>query len=859
MPVAYLKRKAKMESNPIIVLASEPEHDPENPTVHLGVCCDGPGCSFGQSYIKGIRYKCVVCENTDFCENCFDNENNKHSRSHAMLRCITVSVSLEKQDHGKTKEALPAGTIQTVTTDQTKPQLHEQSENNEEVNIDPSSASRTQVQTIGEVPPGPTIAEYVTKKGGGVEKHFRPIHPPGTAKMEGQQKPEKGVIFQNLLTLDGLITLEKYNYSAKPQFYELLADGQRASRVIDLAPGTGPDRLKCTISVINLNEPPEYEALSYTWYRTPGDRPAIDTWSSQDDEDHRGALRWDLSVPMFIDEDKFIGISPGLRDALRALRHPTKCRVLWVDQLCIDQGSTKEREIQVRYMSHVYSKSQRVVLWVGEEEPNTDAAFRILQALGNYLTKVPKPPTPNLRNLSQIPDLADVPDLSADSVAWRAVYEMFNRPVFQRGWVIQEVTRGLEVLIKCGRHEIPWAKMMAVVYTLSLSQSLSLFLDKRRGVTIDTAPRPYLLMSLDKARMNFWWNELDVKLFTCLHATKPFMTSVPHDKIYSLIGLREPAFDIQPNYEQPIMEVCIETTKWVLANEGNFSICVLNQRDGQYDLHKSVWPSWVPNFADPLPVPLSLAYGRRCGAYRAAGDSVASVSWPVNEKPNTMEVLSYECGTIDAVAEIVPADFGFLGRLTNWALHAERLGPLYQGSMTTAEAFLRTCCVNCSTDSSPISAVEISTLASSLSSFVDGAAADERTVERFHTPFFLSMAKIGKTELKVRNTTKENPAENSALTNVATVTGRRTLFTTSNGYLGLGPSYMAPGDAVYVISGGCTPFILRERPSGIAPSGNDTPDAKLEYSLIGEAYVHGLMYGEVMEREGMEWASTRIA
>ncbi|CAH0017910.1 unnamed protein product [Clonostachys rhizophaga] len=840
-----------MESNPIIELPAQPEHDPENPTVHSGVYCDGPKCPHGQSYIKGIRYKCFICADADYCGNCFNGENNKHNRSHPLLRCVKEAVFARKEDQAKIREALPAATFHTITADDIKSQVQANEENEEEVNIEPSSASHSEIQTIGEIPSGPSIVEYMIKEGGVVEKHFRPIHPSGTVKIEGQEEPEKGVILHDFLTPDGLIAPERYNYSAKPQFYKLLAAGQPATRVIDLAPGTGHDRLKCTIRVINLNEPPEYEALSYTWYRTPSDRPTIDAWSSQDDENHRNTLRWDLSIPIFVDDDKFIGISPGLRDALRALRHPTKSRVLWVDQLCIDQSSTKEREIQVRYMSHVYSKSQRVVLWVGEEEPNTGAAFGILQSLGNYLTKVPKPPMPNLQNLSQILDLADVPDLSADSVGWRAVHDIFKRPVFQRGWVVQEVTRGSQLLIKCGRHEISWAKMMAVVYPLS--KFLSVFLDRRE--TMDTAPRPDLLLGMDETRMNFWRMGSSVRLFNSLHATRLFKTSVPHDKIYSLIGLREPAFDIQPNYTQPVMDVCIEATKWVLTNERNFSICVMNQRDEQHHFHKSAWPSWVPNFADPVGLPVSLSHGR---PWRAAGSSVASVSWPVKDKPNTMEALAYKCSTVDAVANTPPAHLGFVGKLTVFMFLAESLGPRYQGSTTTAEAFLRTCFVNTSEDLSPISTEEISSLASWLSRFVDEViTGDEPMAERFHTPFFLDLAKIGKTAPNVEMAMTWDLTDSSATLNVSAIIGKRTLFTTSDGYLGLGPSTMAPGDAVYVIAGGCTPFILRERPGDITSS-SDEPEAKPEYSLIGEAYVHGLMNGEIMRCEGMEWANIRI-
>lgn len=51
------------------------------------------------------------------------------------------------------------------------------------------------------------------------------------------------------------------------------------------------------------------------------------------------------------------------------------------------------------------------------------------------------------------------------------------------------------------------------------------------------------------------------------------------------------------------------------------------------------------------------------------------------------------------------------------------------------------------------------------------------------------------------------------------------------GYLGMGPNEMAADDVVCIIQHARVPFVLR-------PAGSGT------YLLVGEAYVHGLMYGE---------------
>jgi hypothetical protein len=64
----------------------------------------------------------------------------------------------------------------------------------------------------------------------------------------------------------------------------------------------------------------------------------------------------------------------------------------------------------------------------------------------------------------------------------------------------------------------------------------------------------------------------------------------------------------------------------------------------------------------------------------------------------------------------------------------------------------------------------------------------------------------------------------------------RLAFSTRRGWLGLGPQHAKAGDEVILLQGMQTPMILR-------------PSRKGRYTLEGEAYVHGIMDGEFVERE----------
>jgi hypothetical protein len=63
---------------------------------------------------------------------------------------------------------------------------------------------------------------------------------------------------------------------------------------------------------------------------------------------------------------------------------------------------------------------------------------------------------------------------------------------------------------------------------------------------------------------------------------------------------------------------------------------------------------------------------------------------------------------------------------------------------------------------------------------------------------------------------------------------------TERGYLGFAPQEAELGDSICVFHGGAVPFVLRW-----------TPTADMAYSLVGECYVHGIMYGEALAFDGI--------
>lgn len=71
---------------------------------HYGVYCDGPLCKdkADQRYIHGVRYKCVVCHDTDFCAACEALPTAMHNKTHPLVKFKTpvnnLTISTESED-----------------------------------------------------------------------------------------------------------------------------------------------------------------------------------------------------------------------------------------------------------------------------------------------------------------------------------------------------------------------------------------------------------------------------------------------------------------------------------------------------------------------------------------------------------------------------------------------------------------------------------------------------------------------------------------------------------------------------------------------------------------------------------------
>lgn len=230
--------------------------------------------------------------------------------------------------------------------------------------------------------------------------------------------------------------------TATPIYSPLL--GSTNFRILHLLPSTDPSSpVLCRLTIEDLtNHDLQYEAISYTW-GTPHPRHIITCNGNPQ------------------------GIGPSLYSLLLRLRLATEPRALWADAICINQSNDTEKGCQVRLMQRIYLTAARVVIWLGEELPETGysamastackAVCRLAGAWSRALHKeiMPKPAY-RIGGRQYRLSAREMRDVAPDErKEWAALRALFRREYWERLWVVQEVTSSTAAVVRWCDVEIP--------------------------------------------------------------------------------------------------------------------------------------------------------------------------------------------------------------------------------------------------------------------------------------------------------------------------------------------------------------------------------------------------------------------
>ncbi|KAF5549583.1 heterokaryon incompatibility het-6 [Fusarium mexicanum] len=145
---------------------------------------------------------------------------------------------------------------------------------------------------------------------------------------------------------------DAYGRELLPVIYPMLT-GRSHIRLLELLPAPREKALEGRFQVVDIEQMPAYEALSYTW--ADGNNDAS------------------LCQRIFIGlGNRALPITRNCHQALSRLRRKTESLLIWVDAICINQSDLGERSDQVAMMGTIFSQAAEVHGYVGEDPDNIE-------------------------------------------------------------------------------------------------------------------------------------------------------------------------------------------------------------------------------------------------------------------------------------------------------------------------------------------------------------------------------------------------------------------------------------------------------------------------------------------------------
>ncbi|KAI4272794.1 MAG: hypothetical protein LQ337_005067 [Flavoplaca oasis] len=565
----------------------------------------------------------------------------------------------------------------------------------------------------------------------------------------------------------------------------------------------------------------EFEALSYVW--------------GHDKSDRRIRLN---------DSDFYV--KSNLEAALRAMAnelerpnqlHPKTSRLLWIDAICINQDDNTEKSIQVRSIKSIYHKAERVLIWITSpgthgnirraHETTTTAIrnFRHYHRAGvdtrellHYLDdphdqKEFKTASQRLQNLDQ-----SVAHIRKDS-HWPTLVTFFDHPWWRRVWVRQEIAMSRRASVLCGESSVDWEDVATIAHWLCVfTTDLD---DKTRywgGTHHSGAYSGEDLQFFRKTLQN--GGSLDFQ--TMLIHARSCEATIPLDRVFAILGMVQNHIDMPIDYNMSAAEVAIAAfQRLALLNDGLDALIF-----SQNPTRKEGIPSWAPNIYSEFSAQPSRLKGRDESLYRASMNS-SQVNYSFSANNST---LSIHVGIFDSIKSISetfqphmhgidldeamrtlrPEAFRWMGTASDSDKYEQLLRTLTRDQNIQGQRLMSGAgdCPN-------------------WGRFFRFEHEDVGAATEFQ---YLSKA------LRPFQTPADDAEIKAWLRLFSESIGNRRLVMTKGGKLGLVPDEAKVKDVICILASVDVPLLLRKVDV-------DT------YLLIGEAFIHGVMDGEVLDGE----------
>jgi hypothetical protein len=619
--------------------------------------------------------------------------------------------------------------------------------------------------------------------------------------------------------------------------------GQAASAGVQLsspassAPSSAQDDIvSCSIKVFKRGQAPPYIALSYAW-GTEGTPKALNIGGET------------------------CAVSATVEAALRQVRNPhlETETWLWVDQISIDQRNEAEKSHQVQEMRNIYSEAALVIAWLGDNEGSSELLFSHLAKMSAALFE---------EDYSQVFKMyTDQETLSGISSAFQ---EFCNRPYWKRLWIIQELALAKDVTLLAGTAVVSVRavnKVLAFVNKLiSQASSIPDTVASKDSIPIITAlfktPATSFMEGVLSRRTryhnakiiaanqekdpNFKQDDganpcLEDNFFRVLLSSLVLevdynhpQTTDPRDRIFSVLSLANDGHEFAtfPDYSMGCADVYRVAALTFLSqgHVGLLSYC-------QFPHTLQGLPSWVPDWSAEVRGPCCRAPW--FSKFKASGSFPAQVI-----ASPSRDTLSLTGLSVDKIAQVGTVEWD-----PDWLAPVDAATALAYisevRSFRSASTWLRTTENDINLDIARIAIGDAGGFEDPawppvcFELYQEGMASLNDSVKSIPPP-----SPSASTPSSTSSTSKRSMTRHASFGDQQVLYLRllkrlhsRRAFISETGYVGFCPAHARPGDEIVIFLGGYTPYTLRA--AGAGTDGNES------HTLVGETYVHGIMFGEL--------------
>jgi len=551
-------------------------------------------------------------------------------------------------------------------------------------------------------------------------------------------------------------------------------------RVLHIRPSSKPSRrLECELKLINLDDAPVYEALSYVWGIDP---PSI----------------------TIICNGQRLKIRPELSYALVRLRLKHTTRIIWADALCINQDDNQEKSHQVPLMSKIFSQASKVNVWLGHgDESVIREAFQCCKLVADACKEFSLEYDEDLDTYATLAAV-EVPMTVLTPIVGRGLSDLFERPLFTRVWCVQEIKLARNALVIWGEHCLPWENVGLTARWM--------FRNLEDGHISPTIGQTLNVCGIYDCDPSSW------SLLQTLSGFRRFQSTDPRDKVYGLIGLVESEADggiMVPDYEKSVARTFTDTAIHTVTSTKHLLVFSHVEHHADYD-GDDEYRSWAPRWDLPVPTvrisPLNVIPER--GACNGREAQIVVTKSPADEQLCLTGFFHAKVTAVDSIFDI-STDSKSKG-LQMYCQVVE----LYEGidwdapmSDVTLPVLARTLTAGLSTEAQILNPLDAKSRCAHYEAF-------RHYLEWYRTPT-ADFDSLRGEPLQYHHT-------------LMSVTKNRRFFWTDEKDYGIGSACIREGDIVVVIYGSSVPFVLRPKGDKYLLLGEAYVDSIMNGELVRE-------------------------